>query len=88
VNEGLLQDVRDIKEMLVNMQRLESARVEREGVMLKDVESLKHTVDGNSKLGLKTEMQLLKNKVNGVYWLGGVVIVATISNIIAIFFGR
>jgi hypothetical protein len=88
VNEGMASDIRDIKNMLVDIQRLESARVERELVTRDDVNKLKLTTYGNGSPGLKTEVQLLKDKMNGIYWLGGVVIIASIGNIIAIVFGR
>jgi hypothetical protein len=88
VNEGLLTDIREIKDILVSIQKLEAARAEREKTSREDIDKLKFTVNGNGTPGLKTDVQILKNKVNGVYWLGGVVIVATISNIIAIIFGR
>jgi hypothetical protein len=88
VNEGLVQDIKDIKKMLVEMQTLEAARNEREITVKRDIDSLNLAVNGNGKPGLKTDVQILQNKINGVYWLGGVVIVASVGNIIAILFGR
>jgi len=88
VNEGLVSDVKEIKNMLVEMKVLEAARATREKAMEIDVIDLKKSVNGNGKPGLKTDVQLLKDQMNRVYWLGGVVIVASIGNIIAILFGR
>jgi len=60
MNEGLIQDVKDIKEMLVSMQKLEAARVERENAVHEKVMKLDQAVNGNGKPGLKTDVELLK----------------------------
>lgn len=88
MNEGLVADVREIKDMLVEMKQLEAARKVREARIQTDVEKLDHAINGNDKPGLKTDVQIMQNKINGIIWLGGAVIVASIGNIMAIIFGR
>lgn len=60
VNEGLIQDIRDIKEMLTKHLQEEAARAERERAILDDVCKLKEKVEGNGKLGLIKEVLILQ----------------------------
>ncbi len=41
MNEGLVSDVKEIKELLLSMQKAEAARIERENRMREDVDALK-----------------------------------------------
>jgi len=61
LNEGLAQDIKEIKKMLTEHLLLEAAREERERAMHDDVKKLKETVHGNGKPGLKTDVQLLQD---------------------------
>lgn len=95
MNEELVQDIKDIKERvektfntITEMQRQEAARVERELQMKNDVDNLKKTVNGNGIPGLKTDVQLLKEQMTRIYWLGGIVVVALVGNIIAMWFEK
>ena len=83
MNEGLVKDIRDIKEMLIKHLHEDAARAERELSIRKDVDELLHSVNGNSKPGLKTTVELLQRDMARVYWLGGVIVMALIGNIIA-----
>lgn len=61
MNEGLVSDVKEIKELLLSMQKAEAARIERENRMREDVDALKKTVNGNGNgLGIKTDVEILK----------------------------
>jgi hypothetical protein len=60
MNEGLAQDIKDIKKMLSDHLLLEAAREEREKTMRTEVDKLKEAVHGNGKPGLKTDVQLLQ----------------------------
>lgn len=86
MNEGLVQDVKEMKEMLSKLLIAESARVERELQFRTDVDNLKKTVNGNGAPGLKTDVQLLKEQMIRIYWLGGVVVVALVGNFVAVWF--
>jgi hypothetical protein len=86
VNEGLVQDVKEMKAMISQLLVADAARVERELQTRTDVDGLKKTVNGNGVPGLKTDVQLLKEQMTRVYWLGGVLVVALISNFIAMWF--
>ncbi len=43
---------------------------------------------GNSKDGLITKVSNLWQKVSGIYWLGGVIIVAVIGTLVGLIFKR
>jgi len=60
INEELLEDIREIKGLLLAIQKADAARVERENRMRDDVDGLKETVNGNGKAGIKTDVELLK----------------------------
>jgi len=87
LNEGLSRDVKELKEMLAQLisdtRATESARAEREKVLAEELAAMKHIVYGNGSPGLKTDVRILKEKMNSVYWLGSVIIIATVGNIIA-----
>ena len=87
-NKQLVEDIREIKEMMSEMMQIEAGRKEREINVRLELDALKKCITGNGQPGLKTDVQLLKARMNGVYWLGGVVTVATVSNIVALLFGR
>jgi hypothetical protein len=59
MNEGLAQDIKEIKSMLATMQSSEAARCERERAMKDELDKIKDTVNGNGKPGLKTDVQVL-----------------------------
>ena len=87
-NKQLVEDIREIKEMMSAMMQIEAGRKERESTQRIEIDALKNCINGNGQPGLKTDVQLLKARMNGVYWLGGVVTVATVSNIVALLFGK
>ena len=69
--------------MLADMMRLEAARKERESTMRIDVDGLLHSVNGNAAPGIKTDVQMLKKDMVRVYWLGSVIVIALIGDIVA-----
>ena len=60
MNEGLANDIKEIKDMLASMQALEAARIEREKKGREDFDDLKKTVKGNGKLGLEKDVLILQ----------------------------
>jgi len=93
VNEGLAQDIKRILERqeimnnrLIEIQTAEAARTEREVHTKHDVDCLNKIVNGNGVPGLKIDVQLLKEQMTRIYWLGGVIVVALIGNFIAMWF--
>ncbi len=59
MNEGLAQDIKDIKNILASMQQQEAGRCERERVMRDELDRIKEVINGNGKPGLKTDVQIL-----------------------------
>lgn len=66
INLGLVQDVKEIKDILLDMQKSEAARWEREKAMRKDVDDLKEAINGNGKPGIKTDVQRLSTDVSNL----------------------
>lgn len=92
LNEGLAQDIREIKDMLASMQALEAARVEREIKGKEEFEELKKAVKGNGKLGLEKDVLILqqneekrkeeeKRKSGLMYTIAGAVIIQILMTI-------
>jgi hypothetical protein len=60
LNEGLVQDIKEIKSILVEMQKIEAVRSERDAINSKKIEDINHIVNGNAKPGLVKDVLLLQ----------------------------
>jgi hypothetical protein len=82
MNEGLAQDIKEIKNMLADMKQAEAARGEREKTTHNDVEGLKKTINGNGVPGLKTDVQIMKEQMGRINWIMGIFVAAVIADIV------
>ncbi len=48
--------------------------------LLEDVAAHKLAIDGNGKPGLKTELEMLKQRIQAVYYIGGIILVAILGD--------
>jgi hypothetical protein len=97
MNEGLIQRLNNQLEEIGNklsqlteeIRTAEAARKEREKNNADDLEKMKIIIWGDGKNpGLNADVPMLKKDMARVYWLGGVILVALIGNIVAMWFVR
>jgi hypothetical protein len=86
LNERFITTQNDIREIKTILQQLlvENSK-NAEHVRLNDMktDNLHAVVMGNGKPGLKTDMQLMKEQMNRVYAIGGVITSAIIFDIVS-----
>lgn len=79
----LLNAVKEINDTLSIMRQQESARLERE--KHNDAMLIEHekSIKGNGKPGLQTDMQLVKDNLTRINWIGAIVTSAIIIDLLA-----
>jgi len=82
-NKEILESVNEIRDRVAEIQRLESARAEREKINDELIKDHQKAIKGNGKPGLQTEMQLVKDNLKRVNAVGAIVTGAIILDLIA-----
>lgn len=79
--ERIIKTQGDLSDKLDDMDRKEAARAEREKQFYDSVQRHEEVINGNGKIGLKTEVQLLKDHVRRINWVMGLFTAAFIVDI-------
>lgn len=82
-NEQILAEVMKIHVRLAELAETEAARTEREKAHETLLIAHDQTINGNGHLGLKTEMQLLKEGMSRVNWIGALVVAAMVADMVS-----
>ena len=81
--EQIKKDNETIKGIVQQLLILDASRVEHQSATDKSLCEVRNIVMGNGKVGLKTDVQLMKYQMNRVYAVGGVITTAIILDIAA-----
>ncbi len=79
--EKILARQDEILASQTELQVIEAARSAKEIVLIDKVGKHEEAINGNGKLGLKTEVQLMKDQMSRMNWAVGVFVAAVIADI-------
>lgn len=82
-NTQMLKKLDEVLDAIHEIRQQEAARNEREASMKQSIAEHEQFINGNGKPGLKSEFAVVKQDISRINWIGGVLLVAVIGDIVA-----
>ena len=87
-NTMILKEIKSLNAAVQTLLLAESARIERENKNDAMIIEHEHSIKGNGRLGLNTDVQILKDNMNRINWVGAAIVIILLGDVATHLFNR